>query len=620
MNTSLSAFSLKEGIRHPVYKRIRRLYWRLQRGAESNMALSKSLYMARQNMRLDTSAVIAFRQAIMGLMPDYLSSGSNQDRYANVFGWHVEIQPSRDFWSVDPISNVRYELETTIGNTKLSSGKYGEDILALLEIGRMQYLPTITEARLDGSMIDFYSKAIFSFIRWNPLSRGVHWKVPMEVGIRGLSILLFLAFHIKEMDQTIIDLCTRVLWAHYCYLYYMGVRHWVSIRHNHYLAQLALSSILARVFHVPHRSFVLRGIDRSLGREVIRQFRVDGGPIEGSLSYGYQNYIALMMAIYISHIVDNKPLRRILGDGPIAHRVAAAIDFNKHIDLLVNRHDVGDNCDTSIIRPLGIGTWPPSRPRLNTSWLHEPSANITNATVFPNSGLCTMKRGRFTLEAYALPVGDISGHAHQDWGSMKLSVDNNDVLTDSGTYSYHRDINKRLYYRSYRAHSTCIVDDNPPAAQLHSSKFSRLGRLDTEISGYNRYYTGTEPFTASCNYSLGQSNILQTRQFCLTEEGLTIYDIVDGAGTHGISIRFVLSPSVDIYEFKSHEGYLAIHINDISLKMILPREMHIRIERNPLSISYLRETETYHVVAESQAVLPFSGRSRIIYAKEATYG
>ncbi len=74
---------------------------------------------------------------------------------------------------------------------------------------------------------------------------------------------------------------------------------------------------------------------------------------------------------------------------------------------------------------------------------------------FPDSGLWIVTRGNLHLVADAGPFGRGSGgHSHSDTLSLVLRIGADELLIDSGTYSYLGDPAARERFRSSAAHNT----------------------------------------------------------------------------------------------------------------------------------------------------------------------
>jgi hypothetical protein len=81
-------------------------------------------------------------------------------------------------------------------------------------------------------------------------------------------------------------------------------------------------------------------------------------------------------------------------------------------------------------------------------------------------------------------------HSHSDGLSIELSINGQNILTDSGTYSYNKDHELRKYFRSTKSHNTVFLGMDQ-ATQIGSFRwvnqpktFLRKSENETEFEGY----------------------------------------------------------------------------------------------------------------------------------------
>jgi hypothetical protein len=124
------------------------------------------------------------------------------------------------------------------------------------------------------------------------------------------------------------------------------------------------------------------------------------------------------------------------------------------------------------------------------------------------SDLESTREVRIVADAGPLGYLAIAAHGHADALAFTLSVHGNEILIDSGTYSYHADERWRRYFRGTRAHNTITVDGQDQSvaggrflwtkhAAIKSRTFEAsadLERLSAEHDGYHRL---TDPVTHS---------------------------------------------------------------------------------------------------------------------------
>lgn len=139
-----------------------------------------------------------------------------------------------------------------------------------------------------------------------------------------------------------------------------------------------------------------------------------------------------------------------------------------------------------------------------------PAAQQTARTArraFPQGGcfilgsdLDTSREVRIVADAGPLGYLAIGAHGHADALAFTLSVYGNEILIDSGTYTYYAGAEWRSYFRGTRAHNTVLVDNQDQSvaggrflwtkhAVIKSTLFephADLDRLSAEHDGYRR--------------------------------------------------------------------------------------------------------------------------------------
>jgi hypothetical protein len=109
---------------------------------------------------------------------------------------------------------------------------------------------------------------------------------------------------------------------------------------------------------------------------------------------------------------------------------------------------------------------------------------------YPDFGLYVYRSSRLylTVRCGAIGQNGNGGHAHNDQLSIELNVDGEDWITDSGTYLYTPQPERRNEYRSVKAHFAPQVEGQEPG-RLDLGLF----RLGNEASAICRFY-GKEGF------------------------------------------------------------------------------------------------------------------------------
>ncbi len=100
--------------------------------------------------------------------------------------------------------------------------------------------------------------------------------------------------------------------------------------------------------------------------------------------------------------------------------------------------------------------------------------------LFPDAGLAVMVDGETQAIVDAGPFGALhAGHSHSDTLSIVLRSGGDEILIDSGTYTYVGERKWRDWFRGTSAHNTIVIDGRNQAAL--GGPFGWIGRPKVEI-------------------------------------------------------------------------------------------------------------------------------------------
>ena len=131
---------------------------------------------------------------------------------------------------------------------------------------------------------------------------------------------------------------------------------------------------------------------------------------------------------------------------------------------------LGDGDDGWLHAMSAQGLSEPRRHRLGLPHTFWPKAPARSAA-FPQGGFYVIRCGRDHLVVRCGPVGirGAGSHDHNDQLGFELVVDGRRIVTDSGTYTYTRDLAARYAFRSTAAHSVIQLgheEQNPIVPEM----------------------------------------------------------------------------------------------------------------------------------------------------------
>ena len=156
------------------------------------------------------------------------------------------------------------------------------------------------------------------------------------------------------------------------------------------------------------------------------------------------------------------------------------------------------------------------------------------------------------------------GHGHADALSLTVEINGQELLVDTGTYSYTGMAEWRNYFRSTRAHNTISVDDTDQANQV--SAFQWFKPFTAELIRSHITDDGAVFLHSRHNgYSdLGVEHIRYI--IVLPEKHLIVLDRVLGSGKHKLDLYWHLATEPDVIDkilhINTHNQAVKMHFQD----------------------------------------------------------
>jgi hypothetical protein len=346
------------------------------------------------------------------------------------------------------------------------------DHKVIWELNRHQYLVAMAQAwrfTQRREFVDGIETLLSSWYAANPPWRGINWCSALEVAFRACSWIW--VWHIvgQALSGSARRALLRALYQHGCYL-----EHNLSFYfspNTHLLGEAVVLDALGRLFPGFPHSAHWREVGTLVTRQQLEsQVQNDGSHFEQST---YYHVYALDM--FLAHYA--------IAREPVPEKVARMGEF-LHALLGPQREMpfLGDDDGGRFFHPYGPGSqfgratlataatlldrpdWSGTAADLHAqaAWwmgesaLHKTGCGAPPATAFfPDTGLWIVTRGNLHLIADVGPFGPASaGHSHSDTLGLVLRVGPEELLIDSGTFSYLGDPAARDRFRSSAAHNT----------------------------------------------------------------------------------------------------------------------------------------------------------------------
>ena len=363
--------------------------------------------------------------------------------------WHRDVttgKPSPTTWQTALCSTI--------------TPQDGFDIKVPWELSRLQHLFPLglgyNQAKQAGDhqRATTYAAALVTQVTdWmdnNPYLIGVNWMNPMEVAIRSINLTwAYALFHDASMiPPAFWQRLTAVLHCHRTYLTHTWE---VSDRpNNHYLADLVGHAYLCAIFGITNKKLIQTTVNQFL-----HQTNADGSCYEGSTAYHrLDTELLLHFILLCAH--TNQPVPLVLRD-----RYHAMQSFLQNCtDHTGNMVQIGDNDSGSIVAGL--------QPTANEA------SSQTTVTTYKDFGLTVIRTPiwHITFRHPTYTTQQPTGHFHQDWLAITVSVNGIPIFIDPGSYSYTANPTIRNQFRSAESHNTFY----PSNANLQATDLFQLPR------------------------------------------------------------------------------------------------------------------------------------------------
>ena len=417
------------------------------------------------------------------------------------------------------------------------------------EINRHQHLVLLAQACVVSGREEFAQYAFHQLEDWwkeNPFQRGINWTSALEVGFRALSWIWIWHLVGEKMPVVFRQRLLAELYRHGLHLEYNLSIYFSP--NTHLLGEAVALNALGRLFPAFPRAYRWR----ALGGDIVRQHmdncvKPDGSYFEQSTYYhiyaldmflfhaaieevpaSYRDGIS-RMAEFLASIVSPTGDLAFLGDddggrffSPYGVRSRFARGTLAAASVLTGRRFFAyDDRDLAEIAMWWLG---PERSKrtLSDEW----SSRAIDR--FEDTGIVIFRRGPVFALFDAGPFGPgTAGHSHSDTLSLVVTVGDQEVLIDSGTFSY-MDPEWRAIFRGSSAHNTIRIDgcdQGIAAGPFRWAQKPEVKLLDFSSNATRDYAVGI------CRYQ----GFTHRRSVEFTDSGFSVVDEIEGsAGEHDI--------------------------------------------------------------------------------------
>ncbi|MFX0104114.1 MAG: alginate lyase family protein [Candidatus Hodarchaeota archaeon] len=533
-------------------------------------------------------------------------------RFKNDIDWHYTFFKDIS-WNLDYFKDIKI-------NPKDIDVKY------VWELNRHQFLAYLGFAYYytkNEKYAKEFKSIILNWIQKNPPLFGINWYSGLEIAIRLTSWIFSLLFFKESMEINNSIFFKTILKSMYQHAYFLR-QFYIRRSYNHTVGELFGLYLFSKVFEdiKPIKKWEQKFF-KIFKKQLYLQVRTDGTNIEQSLNYHkfVLEFFTLFLILtqntvnkteeetiekmfnYLLYSVKPSGKYPVIGDSDDAKVLFLSDNtlnsFNELINLgciLFEREDLKFiSKELSPISILLLG--------LNGSKLYN-KLNITEPkkkfAYFKDAGYFIIRndwsdKANYLFVDYGRFGPSDAGHSHSSITNFIFSYKGNEILIDSGTFSYNKSLKKRNLYRSSKSHNILTINQKNQAEMIsrfrwkNKPKIKRIIDIRENEIHLTCYHNGYEGFTV-------KRKISSTKEL----DKIIIQDVViktnnsDVARWDNIYINFNFNPNL---ELKIKEKMIFIN-SDLCFKISSKNKFTISKEESYFSPSYGSELRNPQIVVK----------------------
>jgi hypothetical protein len=564
-------------------------------------------------------------------------------------------------WNVDFISEAEWPLISF--ESRRCSRFDGSDVKVPFELSRLQFLPILGKAHVLTGDVRYREVAKDLLAHWiqsNPVRMGVNWTIAMEAALRAMSIcfLLNLLFPIRCEEQAWLATVTRSLVQHALYIE-ANIEFSHLSTSNHYLSDVVGLYCLSVFLDGKGMAARRRKYRQLIEAEMAKQVYEDGGDYEAST--GYQVLVAQlfttalllmrsdgsapaspafverlrMMFRFLNTIASSFGELPQVGDCDDGRTELLIGDLQQMIHLPISERN-----SLRVPHLLGLGQrlfGEGAGPGDDAAWYGLTDTSLipkSESHIYPGpdyairvlrkSGIGVLQNGSAELLFFAIPNGILGkgSHTHNDKLSFVLRLGGREVVCDSGTGCYTRDIATRNRFRSTSAHNTLLIDGKeqnrifPGAIGLFA-----LGD-ESAVSQIQEGREARDCFLRASHTGYTSLGVMHTRTVRVVdgETAFVIEDQLDGQGIHDFELNLQLAPNIRAEVDKAKDGILCRLCGDRQVQLTIdgPPGLQGAVEPSLVSMTYGVTVPASKLRVRGRCAFPMRITTRISWADVAT--
>lgn len=560
--------------------------------------------------------------------------------YFDLLGYEAAI-PGKIDWHQDYRSGRRWPTRFHSRYTYSEIIDLGQpsDVKFVWEMSRLQFLPVLALAyRVSGDAI--YVSRMEELLRsWdeaNPVGYGIAWTSAMDASHRAISLIFAAALLCGSAayERFVDHRFLQRLNEHGRFI--SRNLEFSDINGNHHTACLLGLFFLGTALESREGDTWKRRATDGLRREIFLQTYDDGLVHEGSLPYHrfvvelfaaafilsrrigepfggrYRERLELMFEVVLAYLKPNGevPLWGDADDGRVLPLGSQPINDHRYMLRLgaglFARNDLWKASESSA--QLDALVWLTATERHATV----PSSPIPirpALRTFNSAGIAILRvNGHYAaIDASDVGLRGRGGHGHNDALNVEIALAGQDVLVDSGCYTYTASVDRRRQDLSARAHNVVLIGGDEPAPLVeggipHATACPAALLRSGEADGI--YFAEAE----HRGYAGADTSVVVRRRVELHPVGsVLLRDTLLGDGRVQAEGHLQFAPELEVEATGPHSAILA---NAVGARFLValagPEDVSLELGRSSLSTSYGHEVSRSCAHWRATVDLPFT--------------
>ena len=503
------------------------------------------------------------------------------------------------FWNKDYLHKFSWK-NKYYKKIKVVDRSYKADVKLPWELSRMHQLVILGEA-YNISNDEKYTKEFIdqlkSWIKENPYKMSVNWTCAMEVSIRAVNIITALElFEESELlTESFKELINGVLYKHGSFIY-KNLEIVEGVKSNHYLADICGLFWLGLYFN-KYNEETKRWLEfayNELEIEILNETNEDGTSYEGSTSYHklvtemflFSAIFAKKNGYYLSKKFNDRlklMLEFLESISKSDYTIPLFGDNDDGRFIILENYYSNKKYSIKYLIALAKGYFSYKDINLNMDSFKliygkkefEKEFNFIRKKFYEYGGYYILNNERMNM---IIRCGELSfrgqgAHSHNDQLSFVLSVDNNDIFIDPGSYVYTSNYDLRNKFRSTSMHNTVMIDN----IEQNEIDFENLFALKERTYSKKLFFNDSKFIGIHEGYK-NTYGLMHKREINIGENEINIVDEILGKNKLNKKIIFNLAPNLDL-KINGNEIIINSYIKLIT-------DLQVSIQNSYISESY----------------------------------